>query len=200
MTQPLATAITNTNPNSSVIVQTNRLGKPWTASDQVKTFIGFWESGRIEGITRILLPNHHTHIDVPVSGGMILQVYLDDKDNPTVGCGHLVLPEDHLQVGQIISVERAREFLDKNLRETESAINSKVKVPLYQYEYDALVSIVFNTGPGAAADEMAHRVNQGDYENIEQYITTFRSHSNGAQRRRQSEGRLFAQGVYDASH
>lgn len=199
MTQPLATAITNTNPDSCVTVHCDRYGKPWTASNEIKTFMGIWESGRMEGKTRIYFPDH-THIDVPVSEGMILLVYRDDKGNPTVGCGHLVLPEDNLQVGQMITAERARTYLDKDLRRTEHAVNLKVKVPLKQHEYDSLVSIAFNSGAGHAADELANRINRGDYENIPSFITTFRCRNPRLQQRRRSEARLFGQGIYDANH
>lgn len=199
MPDAIAAAVTNTNPNSCVTVQLCRLGKPWIASSQILTFMAIWESGRFEGVTRIFFSNR-THIDVPVSEGMILLVYRDDQGNPTVGCGHLVVPDDNLHVGQTISAKRARELLKNDLHRTESAINSKVHVPLFQHEYDALVSVLFNAGAGNAADEMAHRINQGDYENISNYITGFRCRNPRLRQRRQSEARVFSKEIYDAAH
>ena len=199
MPDALATATTNTNPNSCVNAQSARLCKPWIATSEILTFMAVWESGRLNGVTRIFYANH-THIDAPVSEGFILPVYRDDQGNPTVGCGHLVVPEDNLSVGQTISVQRAREFLRMDLRRTENALNSKIHVPLFQYEYNALVSVTFNAGAGHAADDLAHRVNQGDYENIAHYIINFRCHNPRLQQRRQSEARVFAEGVYNASH
>jgi lysozyme len=198
MAQPLATAITNTNPNSCVQVQTDRLCKPWAASNEILSFIAEWESGRMNGMTRIFFQDH-SHIDAPVSEGFIVLVYADSAGNPTVGCGHLVLPGDHLQVGQTITVERAREFLKKDLRRMEGALNAKIHVPLFQREYDALVSVIFNSGPGQAADELAVIVNQGDYENVPDSIKDFRCGTRLRPRRR-SEARIFAEGVYDATH
>lgn len=64
----------------------------------------------MNGMTHIFYSNH-AHIDFQVVEGMILQVYPDDQGNPTVGCGHLVLPIDNLYVGQMISVERAKDLL-----------------------------------------------------------------------------------------
>lgn len=199
MPDALGAALTNTDPNSRVIVQSDRLGKPWKASDKIKTFMAIWESGRMEGTTRIFHADH-SHIDVPVSGGMILLVYRDDRGNPTVGCGHLVLPEDNLQVGQTITVARAADLLENDLRRMEGAINRNVKVPLHQHEYDALVSILFNAGGGGAAVEIAHRVNQGDYKNIPHYITTFHCRNPRLRQRRLTEARVFEQGIYDATH
>lgn len=198
MPDALGTAVTNTVPNSCVVVHSDRLCKPWVASSQISTFLAVWESGRLNGITRIF-HSDRSHIDVPVSEGFILVVYPDDRGNPTVGCGHLVLPEDNLHLGQTVSVQRAREFLKKDLRRTERAINAKVHVPLFQYEYDALVSISFNAGAGHAADELTHRVNQGDYRNIPNYIKGFRC-SSSLHQRRETEARVFSEGVYDASH
>ncbi|MBC8748669.1 MULTISPECIES: lysozyme [Paraburkholderia] len=198
MPDALGSAVTNTTPNSCVVVQSSRLCKPWVASSQISTFMAVWESGRLNGVTRIF-HSDHSHIDAPVSEGFILLVYPDDRGNPTVGCGHLVLPEDNLRLGQTISVQRAREFLKKDLKRTERAINSKVHVPLFEYEYDALVSISFNAGAGHAADELTRRVNQGDYENIPDYIKSFRC-GPSLRHRRRTEARIFFEGVYDASH
>ncbi|QXE07299.1 lysozyme [Paraburkholderia sprentiae WSM5005] len=199
MPDALGSALTDTNPNSLITLRSDRLGKPWKASDKIKTFIGIWESGRMEGTTRIVYTDR-SHIDVPVSGGMILVVYRDDRGNPTVGCGHLVLPDDNLQLGQTITVARARDLLEKDLQRMEGAINRNVKVPLHQYEYDALVSICFNAGGGGAAVEIAHRVNQGDYQSVPHYITGFRCRNPRLRQRRSTEARVFAQGVYDATH
>ncbi|MBB5404988.1 lysozyme [Paraburkholderia youngii] len=199
MPDAIGRALTDTNPNSCVDLRCDRHGKPWKASDKIKTFMGIWESGRMEGTTRIFRADH-SHIDVPVSGGMILVVYRDDRGNPTVGCGHLVLPEDNLQVGQTITVARARDLLEKDLKRMEEAMNRNVRVLLHQYEYDALVSICFNAGGGAAAIEIAGRVNQGDYQNIAEYIITFRCRNPRLRQRRITEARVFAQGIYDATH
>lgn len=199
MPDALGSAVTNTNPDSCVTLQSSRICKPWTSTNQIQTFMAIWESGRLNGITRIFRSDH-THMDVPVSHGFILLVYRDDQGNPTVGCGHLVLPEDHLSVGQLISVDGAREFLKKDLRRTENALNTKIHIPLMQYEYDALVSVVFNCGAGHAADELAHRVNHGDYDGIPGFITHFRCRNPRLQQRRRREARVFSEGVYNANH
>jgi lysozyme len=150
--------------------------------------MGVCESGTVNGIYRGL----------PVVDGMILKVYVDSKGFPTVGLGHKVLPVDNLRVGDTISVERAREFARINLAESESAINRRVRVPLHQHEYDSLVSISFNAGPGGGIADLVDIVNTGDYAAVPDFILTHRAR--GIEWRRKLEARLFKAGNYDAKH
>jgi GH24 family phage-related lysozyme (muramidase) len=83
----------------------------------------------------------------------------------------------------------------------ERRLNSDVGVPLFQFEYDALVSIVYNCGPNQGADLIIHKVNEGNYGALFDFIKTYRVGNNGGvMNRRFSEARLFSSGVYDASH
>ncbi|VVD26493.1 protein of unknown function [Paraburkholderia dioscoreae] len=91
-----------------------RLAKPWHASDRVLPFLAEWESGSLNGVVRIFYSNH-THHDYHVTNGMILTVYNDDQGNPTVGCGHLVVPADHLHAGDTITLERGQQLLRADL-------------------------------------------------------------------------------------
>ena len=197
-TPPVATPQMNSTPDSVHVATMQRKPKPWAVSDSGLSFIGEWESGTMNGVVRIF--QKKGHIDVTVSEGMILQVYLDNKGNPTVGCGHLVVPADHLKTGDVITANRAKELLAKDLNVVEAAINSKVNVPLYQYEYDALVSILFNTGASGPADDISDEVNSGSYERIPAYIKKFRVRNKKLLDRRESEANMFGTGVYDASH
>lgn len=47
--------------------------------------------------------------------GKSLIVYLDSEGKPTVGIGHLVVPDDKLKVGDIISEERVSTFFEKDI-------------------------------------------------------------------------------------
>jgi len=199
MSQPIATGATNSDPNSVVTGTSERLAKPWHASDRVLPFLAEWESGSLNGVVRIFYSNH-THHDYHVTNGMILTVYNDDQGNPTVGCGHLVVPADHLHAGDTITLERGQQLLRADLVRTEKAINSKIHVPLYQYEYDALVSVIFNAGGGSAADDMADIVNAGNYSTIPESIRHFYVRNPRLLPRRSSEANMFASGGYDASH
>ena len=43
--------------------------------------------------------------------------------------------------------EEASNLFEKRIPEFEKAVQRDITVPLYQYEFDALVSLLFNTGP-----------------------------------------------------
>ena len=81
--------------------------------------------------------------------GLRLTQYLDQAGLPTIGYGHLIKPNEGFYMGKTITVEQAEELLRSDLRPAEIAINSGIFVPLTQWQYDALVSLVFNIGSGA---------------------------------------------------
>jgi len=199
MPDALGTAITNTNSNSCVIVRTDRLCKPWRLSNNGYTFMAVWESGVVNGIN---------HKGLPVVDGFIVKVYDDGYHIPTVGLGHKVLPQDNLRPGDVISVQRARNFFEVNLRPVERIINNDVSVPLYQHEYDALVSILFNSGPykhegdpwypETRSHHLASFLNRGEFNRMRDVIRGFVA--SRVPNRRRVEARLFESGNYDASH
>ncbi|MDE2430496.1 MAG: glycoside hydrolase family protein, partial [Burkholderiales bacterium] len=147
------------------------------------------------------------HKGKQIVDGFITEVYDDGYGIPTVGLGHKVAPQDKLKIGDTISIDRCRKFLDIDLHPIETEINRDVKVPLHQHEYDALVSILFNTGPYRNIHDdwypetrckyLTSHLNKGQYikmKNIQTFI---------ARRipwRRRLEARLFETGNYDAHH
>lgn len=100
--------------------------------------------------------------------GVRYNVYRDVAGYPTVGVGHLVKPEDNLRVGDRISKDLAIDFLEQDLKIAESAVRRLVgDLPLYPYEFDALVDLVFNVGEGNVSPAKSPRLNEaiaaGDY-------------------------------------
>ncbi|WP_156967150.1 lysozyme [Paraburkholderia ferrariae] len=191
MIDPLHKCTTNTNPDSNVNVYISRYCKPWKISDDGLSFIAVWESGALDG----------TYAGHKVIEGFILTAYLDNAGIPTVGCGHRIYPSDHIKVGDTISLERARGFKAKAIEKVESRLNSDVNVPLYQFEYDALASIIYNCGENSGAGAIIDKINTGHYETMFDYILTYRVGRNkGLPPRRFSEARLFESGIYDASY
>ena len=189
MTDPVATAAANTRPQSVAAAATDRLAKPWSVSDKALPFIATWENGVQDG---------KNFAGQQVTNGFILKVYNDSRALPTVGCGHLVTAADKLKLGDSIKEDAATKFLKKDLAEAEKAVADKVTVPLYQYEYDALVSIAFNAGRGGFI-KLSEFVNKGDYTKVPPFIEKFRT-GGGNEGRRASEADLFKSGNYDASH
>lgn len=186
---PIAAGPTNTTTDSVKTGSTARLGKPWKVSENLLPFLGTWENGVMNG-------KNFAH--QMVTNGFILQVYNDSRGLPTVGCGHLVVDADKLKLGKKITEERAKELLKSDLAKAENAVNRNVKVPLHQHEYDALVSLAFNTG-GGGASKLFSAVNAGKYESIPATIEKYRT-GGGNEGRRASEAKLFKSGIYDADH
>ncbi len=83
-----------------------------------------------------------------IDEGLKLVVYKDSLGYATVGVGHLVVPDDKLNIGDSITMERCMEFLDKDL---DIAVRSCVKniryFDLYPEEIqNELVNLMFNMG------------------------------------------------------
>src|SRR5438477_2928267 len=186
---PIVAGPTNTSTDSVKSGSTARLGNPWKISENLLQFLGTWENG---------VMNDKNFAHQVVTNGFILKVYKDGRGLPTVGSGHLVAAADKLKVGDKIKEGRAKELLKSDLATAESAVNKTIKIPLHQYEYDALVSLTFNTGVHGAS-KLFNAVNKGKYESIPETIENYRT-GGGNEGRRQSEAELFKSGVYDANH
>lgn len=79
--------------------------------------------------------------------GERLTAYADIIGVWTIGVGHTgTVDGKPIAKGVVISADKSRELLSADLLKFESAITRLVKVPLKQYEFDALVSLVFNIG------------------------------------------------------
>lgn len=195
MGEVAVTGSLDTEPGSIVMSKDKRLAKPWELSSQGMTFMAVWESGVLNGKFR----------GMPVQEGFILQVYDDHPENPkinkpTVGLGHVVQAGDKLKKGDKITLEKAKEFFRKNIEGVEKQVNRKILVPLYQHEYDAVVSIAFNAGEYGGLNDLADFVNKGNYDKVPAFIETYRAKTEGKLKRRRSESSLFESGSYDASH
>lgn len=84
----------------------------------------------------------------------------------TIGYGHTAAAfgKYPMQVGSTISEARATQLLDEDLDPVEAYVNRKVRVPITQGQFDALVSITFNMGEGNfSKSALLARLNAGDY-------------------------------------
>lgn len=91
--------------------------------------------------------------------GCKLVAYLDDAGIWTIGVGHVMKPGDP----HVITEAQADTFLTRDLWSAEIAVNTYVKVPLDQNEFDALVSLVFNIGAQEFLNSTAlHKLNEND--------------------------------------
>jgi lysozyme len=83
------------------------------------------------------------------------------NDVPTIGFG----TTEGVKMGDTITLERAQERLVTELDTVYvAAVKKHVKVPLYDYEFGALVSFVYNVGVGNfLKSTLLKKLNAGDY-------------------------------------
>lgn len=85
--------------------------------------------------------------------GVRKTVYKDTLGHPTVGIGHLVRPEDNLEVGDVITQERIRFFYEQDVEEALDAALDQAEYLGHNKDIDfivALVSVNFQLGVGWA--------------------------------------------------
>jgi lysozyme len=92
--------------------------------------------------------------------GCVLHEYKDDVGVPTIGWGHT----GGVQPNQKITQAQADDLLKMDLRKFENGVNDLVKVPVNQYQFDALVSFAFNCGlEGLRTSDLLMKLNKKDY-------------------------------------
>ena len=105
--------------------------------------------------------------------GERLTAYADIIGVWTIGVGHTgAVDGKPVAKGMVISADKSRELLSADLLKFESAITRLVKVPLQQYECDALVSLVFNIGEtNFARSTLLKKLNTNDFKGAaEQFL------------------------------
>lgn len=91
--------------------------------------------------------------------GLRLKAYKDVVGVWTIGYGHT----KGVRSGHEITEDEAEDLLRSDLADFEAAVNKAVKVPLAQYEFDALVSFAYNVGKTALVNSSLLRMlNAGD--------------------------------------
>jgi lysozyme len=92
--------------------------------------------------------------------GCRLHAYRDSAGVWTIGYGHT----PGVKQGDVIDKVEAEGLLLEDSLIAEDAVNRLVKVHLSQYQFDSLVSLVFNIGETAfARSTLLRKLNAGDY-------------------------------------
>lgn len=126
--------------------------------------------------------------------GFSAQTYVCPAGHKTIGYGHVVLP--HEQFEDALDEAAASQLLRLDVGIAERAVMRLVKRPLFQYEYDALVSFTFNVGAAALQRSQLRRaVESGDEVSIRyQWMRWVRASGRvlpGLVRRREEEIAMF---------
>lgn len=110
------------------------------------------------------------------------------KGTLTIGYGHT---GKDVEIGMFIDKSEAERLLKNDLKIAEKAVNSAVKIPLNQNQYDALVSFTFNAG----SENLKKLINNRNCEQISKAILLYNKSKgkvcNGLVRRREAEQQLF---------
>ncbi len=135
--------------------------------------------------------------------------------NCTIGYGHLIanktceeitLPE---QFKNGITKAEAERLFNERLVTFENAVKRDITVPLSQNEFDALVSLLFNTRPtflndggkGRGETKIKQHINAGRYHSgADEMADVTNGGVAGLVKRRKAEINMFKNNVYDASH
>ncbi len=129
--------------------------------------------------------------------GLKLEAYLDSVRIPTIGYGTIKYPNGtRVKLGDKITKAQALEYKQHDLKEFESTVNTGVKVPLTQNQYDALVSLSYNIGSGAfKGSTLLKKLNSGDYKGAADaflsWVNAGGKKVQGLVNRRQKERELF---------
>lgn len=128
--------------------------------------------------------------------GEILRGYKDSVGLLTIGVGHLVLPGEPYRLNKPITQAESTRLLRQDLVRFEKCVNSAVKVPINQNQFDALVSLAFNIGEKAFNNSsVVKRLNAKNYtgaaEAFLMWVNAGGKKSKGLVTRRNLEKALF---------
>ena len=134
-------------------------------------------------------------------GEPMLKTYKDSKGVHTIGYGHT---GEYAKSGNSITKEKANQLFIKDVNEAAACVKRFLKEWKYQNvkgqylkqnEYEALISLVFNSGcQGVRESKFIQKVKYGKYDEAAEMIKDYKS--GGLENRRKSEYQLFKNGNY----
>lgn len=147
-------------------------------------------------------------LEIAEHEGIVPAPYKDSVGVWTFGIGHTALsgnPPDPQEMGSAMpatdvelrtKIMRAIEVFRQDIRKFEDRVNTAIKVPLEQHEFDALVSFDFNTG-GIYRAQLTKAINAGDPNAARHFMGWLKPPE--IRKRRTAEMNLFKTGDYSAN-
>ena len=90
-------------------------------------------------------------------------VYEDAAGYPTIGFGHLIKPGEKIE--EPLLGEAAERLLLQDVKPKAAAVNARVSVPLFQGQFDAVLSWTYNLGEGALkSSTMLKKINTARHD------------------------------------
>jgi lysozyme len=93
------------------------------------------------------------------------KAYKDSKGLWTIGVGHLIKQDEQHLITATLTDEQVADLLKSDLKWCSEAVESSVRVPLSQSQFDALYSLCFNIGEGAfRKSTVVRKLNENDLQ------------------------------------
>ena len=123
------------------------------------------------------------------------KAYKDSKGLPTIGVGHLIKSTEKHLLDAVLTDEQVKDLLKSDLKWCSEAVESSVKVPLTQPQFDALYSLCFNIGEtNFRKSTVLKRINQNDLKGAADAILMWNKPA-VLEKRRKRERELFLSGL-----
>lgn len=139
-----------------------------------------------------------------------LQPYDDSEGYCTIGWGHLINKNKCANIQNDasfkpfkngVSQSTADNMLKEDIKVAEDLIHDVVQVPMFQHEYDALVSLIFNLGGFKKCPKLLSKLNTKDYSGCCDEFADITNHgTEGLVKRRKAEMNIFRNKVYNSAH
>ena len=156
----------------------------------------------------IHLTNRFTHIEENIMAiaestlsfitkeeGSRNKAYKDSKGLDTIGVGHLIRPSEKHLLTATLSDDEVKDLLRSDLKWCSEAVESAVKVPLAQAQFDALYSLCFNIGGTAFKNStVVRKLNAGDMQGAADAILMWNKPA-VLEKRRKRERELFLSAI-----
>jgi lysozyme len=93
------------------------------------------------------------------------KAYKDSKGLWTIGVGHLIKADEQHLITATLTDQEVEDLLRSDLKWCSEAVESSVRVPLSQSQFDALYSLCFNIGEGAfRKSTVVRKLNENDLQ------------------------------------
>lgn len=138
--------------------------------------------------------------------------YDDSEGYCTIGWGHLIGKQkcavmkankdpDYEAYKDGVTEADAEKILKRDILRITDRVVLLIRVPLHQHEFDALMSLAFNTGGLSKFPKLMSKLNTGDYNGCCDEFADITNHGKpGLVKRRQAEMKLFRNRIYDSTH
>lgn len=129
--------------------------------------------------------------------GLSARAYRDAVGIPTIGYGHVIAPHEQELLTRTLLPAEAEALLQVDVLAAAQAVQRFIRVPLVQYQFDALASFTFNLGSGVLQRSTLRRVlNRGEYDDVpaqlRRYVYAGGRRLLGLVRRRNAKAAVFA--------